>query len=101
MKTPWGRPFGCGLDQVTEIRATQWINPKPKAIVTPVATQLSRRKVGLIGELGMEIPYYDFEDGEIRLFLADLVTKLIGAPVQFPDCILGIRKDLDSAPIDL
>ncbi len=46
------------------------------------------RKVGFIGQLGMEVPYYDFEDGEIRLISADLVAALKGEPpLEFLDCL--------------
>ena len=36
------------------------------------------RKFGFIEELGMEVPYYDFEDGEIRLISADPLATLRG-----------------------
>ncbi len=61
------------------------------------------RKVGFIGEFGMEIPYYDFEDGEIRLLPADLIAKLRGEPpLEFPDCMddprLRPRADTQNSP---
>ena len=36
------------------------------------------RKFGFIEELGMEVPYYDFEDGEMSLVSADLLAMLRG-----------------------
>lgn len=51
------------------------------------------RKVGFIEQLGMEVPFYDFEDGEIRLISTDLVAALKGEPpLEFPDCIAELRK---------
>ena len=51
------------------------------------------RKVGLIEQLGIEVPYYDFEDGEIRLISADLVAALKGEPpLKFPDCVAELNK---------
>lgn len=51
------------------------------------------RKVGFIEQLGMEVAYYDFEDGEIRLISTDLVAALKGEPpLEFPDCIAELRK---------
>lgn len=51
------------------------------------------RKFGHIEQLGMEVPYYDFEDGEIRLISADLLATLRGdPPLEFPDCIEELRK---------
>ena len=50
------------------------------------------RKFGFIEQLGMEVPYYDFEDGEIRLNSGDLVAALKGEPpLEFPDCIKELR----------
>lgn len=51
------------------------------------------RKVGFIEQLGLDVPYYDFEDGEIRLISTDLVAALKGEPpLEFPDCIAELRK---------
>jgi hypothetical protein len=51
------------------------------------------RKVGFTEQLGLEVPYYDFEDGEIRLSSTDLVAALKGeSPLEFPDCIPELRK---------
>jgi hypothetical protein len=36
------------------------------------------RKFGFIEQLGMEVPYYDFEVGEVRLIFADLLATLRG-----------------------
>lgn len=59
------------------------------------------RKVGFIGGLGMEIPYYDFEDGEIRLLPADSIAKLRGEPpLEFPDCIEELRKGVPQSERD-
>jgi hypothetical protein len=51
------------------------------------------RKISFIEQLGMEVPYYDFEDGEIRLISTDLIAALKGEPpLEFPDCIAELRK---------
>lgn len=53
------------------------------------------RRVGFIKELVLEVPYYEFGDGEIRLISADLVAALKGeAPLEFPDCIQELCKGL-------
>ena len=59
------------------------------------------RKIGFIEQLGMEVPYYDFEDGEIRLISADLVATLRGEPpIEFPDCIKELRKGVPQSERD-
>lgn len=59
------------------------------------------RKIGFIEQLGMEVPYYDFEDGEIRLISADLVATLKGEPpLEFPDCIEELRKGVPRSARD-
>ena len=51
------------------------------------------RRVGFIKELALEVPYYEFGDGEIRLISTDLVAGLKGeAPLEFPDCIQELCK---------
>ena len=51
------------------------------------------RRFGFVEQLGLEVPYYDFEDGEIRLISTDLVATLKGEPpLAFPDCIAELHK---------
>jgi hypothetical protein len=55
------------------------------------------REFGFIEQLGMEVPYYDFEDGEIRLISTDLVPTLRGdPPLEFPECIEELRKGIEN-----
>ena len=59
------------------------------------------RKFGFIEQLGMEVPYYDFEDGEIRLISADLLATLRGEPpLDFPRCIEELRSGLQHSKRD-
>lgn len=51
------------------------------------------RNFGFIKQLGMEVPYYDFEDGEIRLISADLLATLRGdPPLELSNCVEYLRK---------
>lgn len=51
------------------------------------------RKIGFIEQLRMEVPYYDFEDREIRLISTDLVAALkLEPPLKFPDCIAELHR---------
>lgn len=46
------------------------------------------RRVGFLGELGMEVAYYDLPREGIRIIAADLRAALKGEPfLQFPDCL--------------
>ncbi len=59
------------------------------------------RKFGFIEQLGMEVPYLDFEDGEVRLISADLLAAPRGEPpLDFPRCIEELRSGLQQSKRD-
>ena len=55
------------------------------------------RKIGYVGELGMEVPYYQIAQEDVRLLPSDLLAALTGrSSVEFPYRIAQLRSGADS-----
>jgi hypothetical protein len=67
------------------------------------------RKFGFIEELGVEVPYYEFEDGKIRLISADLLATLRGdsflscghEDIRLPGMAIAVRHNGAGTPSGL